>query len=119
MITHIWTSWNGTKTPIHLMSDEHLKNSYIRCLEVICAENYKARATSFNGASAILSEMDSSLLTKDKAEKWLDYFKKEFAKRKLKVPRVNRTNIDFQFTDKQMRKKLKIQSNKDFDNKFI
>ncbi len=117
MITHIWTSWNGTRTPIHLMSNEYLRNAYVRCLEVFCAENFKAKKV-FNGAGHVLSEMGSEMLTKEKAEKWIEYFKEELQKRKLSIPKLDRTNIDYQYKEKSFRKKLNIERNKRFDQTF-
>lgn len=117
MVTHIWTSWNGTKTPIHLMNNEYLTNAYVRCLEVVCAENFKEKKV-FNGAGHVLREMGSEVLTKEKAEKWVGYFKEEFEKRKLNLPKLDRTNIDFQYIEKQFRKQLALERNRKFSEKF-
>lgn len=119
MITHIWTSWNGTKTPLPLMSNDYLINAYIRCLEVVCAENYKARKEIFNGAGYVLKEMDSMYMDLEKAAKWMDRFKDEAAKRKVKLPNIDRTNIDIQYKEKQDRKRYKKEVNQKFDDKFI
>lgn len=118
MITHIWTSWNETKIPIHLMKDAYLVNAYIRCLEVVCAENYKARKDIFNGAGYVLKEMDSKYMDLEKATKWVGYFKEEAEKRKLKLPNLDRTNIDFQFKEKESRKRFRKDVNQRFDDKF-
>jgi hypothetical protein len=125
--TFIWTTGVGKKIPLQLMSDEHLKSAFERCMEIIIAsevdEKLKkydkdARFSKMAFCGGEISTMKQSPLSVDDCRLWVERFIDESFRRGVRLPNVTRHNVEEKFKRKKLKKDLKLEANRNFDDKF-
>lgn len=114
-VTHIWKNQSGKKTPLPLMDDDHLCNAYRRCKETTYEPKLDGRLAS---EAADLTRFHWGAIPLETAEKWIPIFEAEAARRKLKLPKVDRLLYYQDLRMRMERKANKWEANKVFDDKF-
>jgi hypothetical protein len=120
--TYLWKSNKGS-IPIELMDDEHLQNAYARCWEVVIAHDVmdklkKHNKPNFSMGGSTFTPLTQSPLTYEQALIWIQRFIDEAIFRGLKLPEVNRNNIEQRVKTKKAKKEKRIAANERFDDKF-
>jgi hypothetical protein len=123
MKTFLWTNRHGQKIPLQLMESDYVLNCYARCMEICLAHEVVQRLEkhsehTYEVGSSVFHEISSSTLTYEQAKLWVERFKAEAARRNLRLPRVDRNNIEQNFQKKMTRKNLKFESNRKFDENY-
>lgn len=110
-ITKIWINWTGKKTPLPLMTDDHLKNAYATCKRLTFGNEYLVNP---DGQGRGVYHKQSTL-TVELAKEWIEIFEEEAKRRKIKLPVIDKHTYQYDLGKKVLRKQLAI---KKFKNKF-
>jgi hypothetical protein len=121
--TFIWTAANNRKIPLQLMEETHIQRSYARCLEIVIAHEVVKKMEQHERTSPMdvtteISNMKESPLTYDQAKIWVGRFEVEAERRGIRLPKVNRHNVEELYSHKKLKREQQYEKNKKFDQKF-
>lgn len=111
--TKIWTTWTGSKIPVPLMSDDHVKAAYKRVCEIIlaheCHEKAKERQAigDAHGVETALKwaqHIAKSPLTREQAVTFKECFEEDAKRRKIKLPSVTLGNYHESFDERNSKR---------------
>lgn len=113
ILTKFWIKSDGTKIPLPLMTDEHIKNAYRRCNEILHGNHFVVEQ---NGSRS--SYKKESPLSTEEATEWKKLFEEISKIRGIRLPKVDKDTYAYRAGNVMLRRGYQKNKNKRFDKIF-